>query len=66
VAGKRIVELTQEQIDFLSSSLDFAARAARDYDSEHRSFGEERRRVTDKTIEGIRKALASARDKPSQ
>ena len=62
MAGKRIVELTEEQIEFLTSSLDFAARAARDYDSEHRSFGAERRRATDRTIAGIRKALAAARD----
>ena len=56
------VELTDEQIEFLRTSLDYSAKNFRNYDDgpDLHDFGRERRQEMDERIAAIRRALADA------
>jgi hypothetical protein len=57
---KRTIELTPEQIAFIGASLDYSARALRDYDHDpaDREWATGHRRDQEEMIASIQEALA--------
>jgi hypothetical protein len=64
IVAVRSVNLTDEQIEFIRTSLDYSARSVREYDygsdPEMRQFGMKRRQEAADMIASIREALRKA------